>query len=407
MSTAPADALAALVRAEYPRILATLIRVTGDVDLAEDALQDAVVRALQTWPRDGMPESPKAWLTVAARHCAIDRIRREAVRDGKEAAAMVDLVDDAPDSVVGDDLLRLVFTCCHPSLAEETQVALSLRTLAGLTTSEVGRALLVPEATMAKRLTRAKQKIAHAKIPYRIPTGAELPDRLPAVAATVYLIFNEGYASIGAEPIRAGLVGEAIRLGRLLHDLLPDEASVTGLLALMLLQDSRRAARVGPDGALVVLSEQDRSLWDRRQIAEGMVLVGAALQRSPDRPDPYVVQAAIAGCHALAPAFADTDWAAIVSWYDVLLSVLVTPVIRLNRAAALAELDGPAAALLEIDGIRDLVSYPWWHAARAELMVRLGRVEEARAAADQAAALGLTDAYLAHVRSRLSEAVDS
>ena len=408
MSTSPGDALAEVIRAEYPRILATLIRVTGDVNLAEDALQDALVRALQTWPRDGLPDSPKAWLTTAARRCAIDRIRREAMRTGKEAAAMFVLDSDAPEppeSVVQDDLLRLVFTCCHPALATDTQVALSLRTLAGLTTSEVSRALLVPEPTMAKRLTRAKQKIAHAGIPYRVPPDSELPDRLPAVAATVYLIFNEGYASVGAEPIRAGLVGEAIRLGRLLLELMPDEASVRGLLALMLLQDSRRLARVAPDGSLTVLAEQDRSRWDRGQIDEGVILVGSALARSPDRPDPYVVQAAIAACHAIAPRSEDTDWGAIVSWYDVLLTVSDNPVVRLNRAAALAELVGPSVSLAEIDRIAGLESYPWWHAARGELLLRLGRFDESAAAADRASALGLTDPHLAHLRRRLAAGV--
>jgi len=271
-----------------------------------------------------------------------------------------------------------------------------------LTTSEVSRALLVPEPTMAKRLTRAKQKIAHAGIPYRVPPDSELPDRLPAVAATVYLIFNEGYASVGAEPIRAGLVGEAIRLGRLLLELMPDEASVRGLLALMLLQDSRRLARVAPDGSLTVLAEQDRSRWDRSQIDEGVILVGSALARSPERPDPYVVQAAVAACHAIAPRYEDTDWAAVVSWYDVLLTVSDNPIVRLNRAAALAELAGPTVSLSEIDRITGLESYPWWHAARGELLLRLGRLNESAAAADQASALGLTEPHLAHLRRRLA-----
>ncbi len=406
MSATPGDALSAVIRSEYPRILATLIRVTGDVDLAEDALQDAVVRALQAWPRDGLPDSAKAWLTTTARHCAIDRLRREAVRTGKEAAAM-SLLDadepEPPETVVRDDLLRLVFICCHPSLAPQTQVALSLRTLAGLTTPEVARALLVPEATMAKRLTRAKQKIAHAQIPYRVPSDDELPDRLPAVVATVYLIFNEGYASAGAEPIRVGLVVEAIRLGRLLRSLMPDEASVAGLLALMLLQDSRREARVAADGALVVLAEQDRTQWDREQIDEGVVLVGSALARSPGRPDPYVVQAAIAACHALATRYEDTDWGAVVSWYDVLLTVTDTPVVRLNRAAALAELVGPAASLAEVDQIVGLEQYPWWHAARGELLLRLGRFDDASDAADRASALGLSEPHLARLRRRVAD----
>jgi RNA polymerase sigma-70 factor (ECF subfamily) len=398
MSTPPGDALEHQIRGEYPRILATLIRVTGDVSSAEDAVQEAVVRALQSWPRDGVPPEPRAWLIVTARRCAIDRARRESARDVKEAEAMWVNAAGPPaptDSVVRDDLLRLVFTCCHPSLSPEAQVALSLRTLGGLSTAEVARAMLVTEATMAKRLTRAKQKITQARIPYRIPSDAELPDRLNGVLTTTYLIYNEGYApSSGSVGIRAELIDEAVRLARLLHELLPDEASVTGLLALMLLQDARRASRVDADGELVLLAAQDRSLWDRRAIRTGVELAGEALRRSTDVPDPYAVQAAIAACHAMAPTYEATDWSAIISWYDVLLTVTPTPAARLGRASAVAERDGAAAGLVEIDAIADLDGHSWTHGARAELLHRLGREDEARAARDLAESHGLNDGAL-------------
>lgn len=397
-------ALSSLTRDDRTRILATLIRVTGDIGFAQDALQDAILRALQTWQRDGVPDNPRAWVTVTARRCAIDRLRREAQRDDRELAAMqLQGQEDwqPPDSVVRDDLLRLVFTCAHPSLSAEARVALSLRTLGGLSTAEVARALLVPEATMAKRLTRTKQKIAKAHIPYRVPTDAELPDRLPTVLATVYLIFNEGYAaSSGRSAVREELLDEAIRLARLLLELMPDEASVLGLMALLLLQDSRRSTRVDPTGALVLLADQQRADWDQRKIVEGLRLVGKALQRSKDRPDPYVVQAAIAACHALAPDYPATDWTAIVSWYDVLLTVIDTPVVRLNRAAALAERDGPLVGLAEVDSIDGLADYPYWHASRGDLLTRLDRTEEAEAAFARAIALGLNEAHRDHLRAK-------
>ena len=397
-------ALSSLTRDDRTRILATLIRVTGDIGFAQDALQDAILRALQTWQRDGVPDNPRAWVTVTARRRAIDRLRREAQRDDRELAAMqLQGQEDwqPPDSVVRDDLLRLVFTCAHPSLSAEARVALSLRTLGGLSTAEVARALLVPEATMAKRLTRTKQKIAKAHIPYRVPTDAELPDRLPTVLATVYLIFNEGYAaSSGRSAVREELLDEAIRLARLLLELMPDEASVLGLMALLLLQDSRRSTRVDPTGALVLLADQQRADWDRRKIVEGLRLVGKALQRSKDRPDPYVVQAAIAACHALAPDYPATDWTAIVSWYDVLLTVSDTPVVRLNRAAALAERDGPLVGLAEVDSIDGLADYPYWHASRGDLLTRLDRTEEAEAAFARAIALGLNEAHRDHLRAK-------
>ncbi|MEV6611586.1 sigma-70 family RNA polymerase sigma factor [Kutzneria sp. NPDC051319] len=389
------DAVARLVREEYGRVLATLIRVTGSVVLAEDAAQDAMVRALETWPRDGVPDNPRAWLLVAAKRQAIDHIRREGRRADKEAAAMEHPVDDEPAEVVRDDLLRLVFTCCHPFLSLDAQVALALRTLGGLSTAEVARGLLVPEATMAKRLTRAKQKIAAAGIPYRVPAAEELPDRLDGVATTVYLIFNEGYADIG----RAGVAAEALRLGRVLAELMPDEPTVLGLLSLMLLQESRRAAR-SVDGQPVLLADQDRTRWDGRAIKEGVELVGVALRRGPDNR--FAVQAAIAACHALSPSYAETNWEAVVSWYDVLLTVHDTPVVRLNRAAAVAERDGPAAGLALVDGIADLESYPWWHASRAELLNRLGDKDAARAAFEKAVAAGINEPTAEHLRRRIS-----
>jgi RNA polymerase sigma factor (sigma-70 family) len=390
---ATGDAVARLVRDEGTRVLATLVRVTGSVDLAEDAVQDAVVRALETWPRDGVPGNPRGWLLVAARRRAVDVVRREAKRLGKEADAMP-AVDPCPDPLsVRDDLLRLVFTCCHPALSLDAQVALALRTLAGLSTAEVARGLLVPEATMAKRLTRAKQKIATAHIPYRVPAVEELPARLAGVASTVYLIFNEGYTG------RASLTAEAVRLARLLAELMPDEPTALGLLALVLLQDARRAARVS-SGMPVLLSSQDRSLWDPSLIKEGVSLVGVGLRRTPSVPNPYVVQAAIAACHDLSPSYAETNWTAVISWYDVLLSIQDTPVVRLNRAAAVAERDGPAAGLALVDSLPGLEDYPWWHASRAELLHRLGSLSASEALA-RAVETGLPDAHAAHLRARI------
>jgi len=388
------DAVARLVRDEGTRVLATLVRVTGSVDLAEDALQDAVVRALETWPRDGVPGNPRGWLLVVARRRAVDVVRREAKRLGKEVEAMP-AVDPWPDPVaVRDDLLRLVFTCCHPALSLEAQVALALRTLGGLSTEEVARALLVPEATMAKRLTRAKQKIATARIPYRVPSAEELPSRLAGVASTVYLIFNEGYTG------RSALIAEGVRLARLLASLMPDEPTALGLLALVLLQDARRAARFDSSGLPVLLSAQDRTKWDGELIKEGVALVGVGLRRTPSVPDAYVVQAAIAACHDLAPSYPETNWDAVISWYDVLLSVQDTPVVRLNHAAAVAERDGPAAGLALVDELPGLADYPWWHASRAELLHRLGSPSAAAALA-RAKETGLPAAHVAHLRARM------
>lgn len=408
------DTLAAIVRDEGTRVLATLIRVVGSIDLAEDAAQDAMVRALETWPRDGVPENPRAWLLLTAKRRAIDVIRREARRAGKEQAALMSSEqspgwtpgpsESESEQVVADDLLRLVFTCCHPALSLEAQVALALRNLGGLSTAEVARALLVSEPTMAKRLIRAKQKIAQAGIPYRVPAAEELPARVAGVATTVYLIFNEGYAATGgADLTRVGLSAEAVRLGRLLASLMPDEPTVLGLLALMLLQDSRRDARLDAGGSPVLLPDQDRARWNHAAVTEGVELVGRALRRTPDRPDAYVVQAAIAACHALAPTYEETNWNAIISWYDVLLSLHDTPVARLNQAAAVAERDGPAAGLALVDAITGLDGYPWWHATRAELLHRLGEREAARIAYQQAISLGMSKPQAQHLQRRIAE----
>lgn len=393
-------ALVRLVRDEGRRVLATLARITGDLPLAEDAVQDATLRALETWPRDGVPPQPRAWLTVTARRRAIDLIRREAARCGKEESSVYldGPAEPVPPEILDDDLLRLVFICCHPALAPETQIALALRTLCGLSVAEVGRALLVPEPTMAKRLVRARQKIVKAAIPYRVPADHELPERLRGVLGVVYLLFNEGYAPTGTP--RPALVDEAVRLARLLRGLLPDEPSVLGLLALVLLLDSRRLARHDLDGRPVLLADQDRTRWRSELVEEGVVLVGEGLRRTPERPDPYVVQAAVAACHALAASWEQTDWAAVVSWYDVLLTIADTPVARLNRAVALSERDGPAAGLAAVDAVADLEGYPLWHAARAELLARLGRSVEAKDAYVVACGLPQDQAQLAHLRRR-------
>jgi RNA polymerase sigma-70 factor (ECF subfamily) len=403
--------LQALVREEGRRVLATLTRLTGSLPLAEDAVADAMVRALETWPRDGVPANPRAWVTLTARRRAVDLIRREARRSEKEQAYLrlhaftAGREPAIAESAVRDDLLRLVFTCCHPALSLEAQVALSLRTLCGLSTGEVARALLMPEPTMVKRLTRAKQKIAVARIPYRVPEAGDLPDRVAGVVATVYLVFNEGYAATAGEAlVRQSLCAEAIRLGRLLHELLPGNAPILGLLALMLLQDSRRAARTAADGTVVLLADQDRTRWDRARIGEGIRLLGQGLALTPGRPDAYVVQAAISACHALAPTWQRTEWAAIVSWYDVLLTVQDTPVIRLNRAAAVAEADGAEAGLAEMDAIPGLAGYPLWQASRAELLCRLGRLDEAAAAYEAARAAGLPAVQDRHLRDRVAAA---
>jgi RNA polymerase sigma-70 factor (ECF subfamily) len=389
------DALASVIRSERRMVLATLVRLTGDLGLAEDAVQDASIAALREWPRTGVPDEPRAWLIVAAKRRAIDLLRRDRARPSKEQEATLMAVQTAPDapepSVVRDDQLRLVFTCCHPALAPETQVALALRTLCGLSVPEVARALLVSEPTMAKRLVRARAKIADAGIPYRVPDAADLPERLRSVATTVFLMFNEGYASRSDGPHeRRALADEAVRLGRVLVDLMPGEAALEGLLATMLLQHSRRDARTDAAGELVLLAEQDRTRWDRAMIAEGIDRAAHAVRLSSQRPERFAVTAAIAACHALAPDAASTDWPAIVSWYDVLVTLDPSPVVALNRAAAVAEASGAAAGLDELDRIDGLDRYPWAHGLRAELLAHLDRPDEAAEAARQA--IALTDA---------------
>jgi RNA polymerase sigma-70 factor, ECF subfamily len=403
------DAVAEAFREEWGRVVATLIGMTGDWDLAEECAQEAFAIALKTWPRDGVPRRPGAWLTTAARNRALDRLRRSAAESAKlrEVAALPP-ADDAgqdDDSGITDDRLRLMFTCCHPALLLEARVALTLRTLAGLTTAEIARAFLVPEPTMAKRLVRAKSKIRHAGIPYRVPPSHLLPERVGGVLAVLYLLFNEGYAaSAGADLVRQGLCAEAIRLARALAGLMPDEPEALGLLALMLLHDARRNARVDAAGDLVTLEDQDRARWDRAEIDEGAGVLDAALRRG--RPGPYQLQAAIAACHTTAPDAAATDWAEIALLYRRLGELAPSPVVELNRAVAVAMAQGPAAGLELVAAIEDsgaLSGYYLLPATRADLLRRLGRPAEAAASYRTARDLAATDAERRYLDRRVAE----
>jgi RNA polymerase sigma-70 factor (ECF subfamily) len=404
------EAVSAVYESDSRRVLATLIRLLGDFDVAEEAMHDAFRAALEQWPRDGVPGNPRAWLVSAGRFKAIDGIRRRKRFDaldehGDQAdLAVEDTAAWADEESVGDDRLRLIFTCCHPALAADAQVALTLREVCGLTTEEIAQAFLTPAPTLAQRIVRAKNKIRDARIPYQVPTEAELPDRLDPVLRVVYLVFNEGYAaSSGASVTRHDLSAEAIRLGRLLVELLP-EPEVLGLLALMLLHESRRAARTSPSGELILLDEQDRALWNRGQIAEGTRLVERAL--TSRRFGTYTIQAAISAVHADAPAADATDWAEIVGLYDLLLRADASPVIELNRAVAVAMRDGPAVGLAIIDAILgrgDLQDYRLAHAARADLCRRLGRTADARIAYERALAATRQQPERRFLERRLAE----
>ena len=395
-----------IFREEYGRAVAVLVRVFGDIDVAEDAVQDAFAAAVQRWPSEGLPPSPIGWIITTARNRSIDRLRRDAARKDlyTQGALLQETTTPVEEHAVQDDRLRLIFTCCHPALAQEAQVALTLRLLGGLTTAEIARAFLVAESTLAQRLVRAKGKIRGARIPYRIPSDADLPGRLRPVLAVIYLVYNEGYAAAsGPHLMRDDLCAEAIRLGRLLLALMPDEPEVKGLLALMLFGESRRSARSAADGSLVLLADQDRSRWDAELIAEAQALVRRCL--AINRPGAYQIQAAINAVHSDAPSMAATDWNQVLQLYDQLLAVAPSDVVRLNRAVAIAEVAGPAAALALVDEL-DLDGYYLLHAVRANLLTRLSRFTEAAAAYE--AAIQKTQnaaerAHLTHSRRAIAE----
>jgi RNA polymerase sigma-70 factor (ECF subfamily) len=387
-------------RAEHGRAVAVLARVFGDIDIAEEAVQDAFAEAVRRWPSAGLPPAPAGWIITTARNRAIDRLRREASRADRHAQAALVHARDEPveEGPVRDDRLRLIFTCCHPALAAPARVALTLRLLGGLTTAEIAHAFLVPEPTMAQRLVRAKAKIRAAGIPYRVPDEADLPERLRGVLAVVYVVFTAGHtASTGEGLVRADLCAEAIRLGRVLAELMPDEPEALGLLALMLLTEARRAARTTPEGDLVLLADQDRSRWDRALIAEGQALVRRCLRRN--QPGPYQLQAAIAAVRSDAPSVAGTDWRQILALYDQLLALEPTPVVALNRAVAVSEVDGPGEALALVDAL-ELDRFHLLHAVRADLLRRLGRDAEAASAYDAAIARTDNEAERRFLRAR-------
>jgi RNA polymerase sigma-70 factor (ECF subfamily) len=399
-----AAAVERVFREEYGRLIASLVRRFGDIDGAAEAAGAALVTALERWPASGVPPNPGGWLTTTATHRAIDRLRRETLRDSKHQAALMAYADTPhePTGPVEDDRLRLIFTCCHPAIASDAQVALTLRLLGGLTVAEIAQAFLVPETTMAQRITRAKRKITAAKVPYRVPEAADLTERLRSVLAVLFLVFNEGYLASGeGDPVRVELTAEAIRLARILRTLLPGEPEVTGLLSLMVLIEARRQSRVR-QGQLVPLDEQDRAGWDERLVAEGHALVRECL--AINRPGRYQILAAINAVHTDAPTAADTDWSQVVALYDRLARIDPSPIVALNRAVAVAELDGPDVALALVDRL-PLSGYHPWHVARADLLRRLGRSVEAKDAYDAAIAATQNSAERAYLRRKRGELV--
>jgi RNA polymerase sigma-70 factor, ECF subfamily len=410
----PHDQLAETIRVAGASVLATLTRTLGSLHLAEDAVQEAAIAALRSWPDKGTPDDPRAWLLVTARNKAYDILRRESARPAKETAASYEIPAHAPDtelealsmlepdSAVGDDMLRLIFTCCHPALAPEARVALSLRTLAGLDVTAIARAFGVPEQTMAKRLVRARQKIATAGIPYRIPSHAQLPERLPAVLGVVHLIGTEAHSpSSGDSVTRIDYEREAIRLARLLDELMPGEPEILGLLALLLFTAARRPARIGPDGEPVLLRDQDRSTWDHAMIAEAAALLAHAVRRSSGVAGPYQLQAHLSACHSMTVTWEETDWERIVGLYDLMLRLTANPAVSLNRAVAIGERDGPAGMLTALDAISGLDRSHLWHAARADALGKLGRDEDAAAALRTAISLAPTTPERALLTARL------